>query len=135
MNNTGIFYLIWLKFWFQKIWERNCLQKFCFSLDPEPDPDWAKMLDPHPDPDWAKMLDPDPDWVDPEWHKANLDFHLISHEYIALTRLLPVTSCIVDSAAIYFMVVRSRYLIGGLRYQPIQKEHSQYIAERTRKVV
>jgi hypothetical protein len=56
----------WKKFWwitpvffiwfdsnldFKQIWERNCLEKFCFSLDP--DPDWAKMLDPYwvnPDP-------------------------------------------------------------------------------------
>jgi hypothetical protein len=54
MNNTGSFDLIWLKFW--KIWEGNCLQKFCFSLDPEPDPE----LYPDPDPDCAKMPDPDP---------------------------------------------------------------------------
>jgi hypothetical protein len=52
MNNTSIFDLIWLNLDFKKIWERNCLQKFCFSLDPEPELD--------PDPDWAKMLDPDP---------------------------------------------------------------------------
>jgi hypothetical protein len=30
----------------------------------------------------------------------------ISHEEIALTSLLPVTSCIADSAAIYIMVVK-----------------------------
>jgi hypothetical protein len=52
MNNTGIFYLIWLKFWFKKIWETNFLRKYCFSLDP--------------DPDWAKMLDPDPYWINPD---------------------------------------------------------------------
>jgi hypothetical protein len=45
INYTGIFDLIWLKFWFQKNL-RNCLRKFCFSLDP--DPDWGKMLDPDP---------------------------------------------------------------------------------------
>jgi hypothetical protein len=41
-------FLIWfdLNFYFKKIWERTCLRKFCFSLDP--DPDWAKMLDPDP---------------------------------------------------------------------------------------
>jgi hypothetical protein len=34
----------------KKNMRKNCLQKFCFSLDPEPDPDpvWAKMLDPEP---------------------------------------------------------------------------------------
>jgi hypothetical protein len=44
--------LIWFysNFVFKKIWEGNCLRKFCFSLDPEPDPDS----------DWEKMLDPDP---------------------------------------------------------------------------
>jgi hypothetical protein len=31
---------------------------------------------------------------------------LISHDLIELTRLLPVTSCIVDSAAIYIMVAK-----------------------------
>jgi hypothetical protein len=45
VNNTGIIDLIWLKFWFKKK-KKNCLRKFCFSLDPEPDPE----------------LDPDPDW-------------------------------------------------------------------------
>jgi hypothetical protein len=44
MNNTGIFDLISKKF------EKNFLQKSCFSLD----------LDPEPDPDQAKMLDLDP---------------------------------------------------------------------------
>jgi hypothetical protein len=37
MNNTGIFDLISLKFDFKKICEGNCLRKFCFSLDPDPD--------------------------------------------------------------------------------------------------
>jgi hypothetical protein len=57
-----------------------------------------------------------------------------------------VTSCIVNSAAIYFMVVkfriticppprRSSPVIGGLRYQAIQTEHGPYIAERTQKAV
>jgi hypothetical protein len=58
-----------------------------------------------------------------------------------------VTSCIGDSAAIYIMVVKFRntifppppqlvpYLIGGLRCQPIQKEHSPYLAEITGKAV
>jgi hypothetical protein len=41
---------------FKKIWERNCLRKFCFSLDPDP------VLDP----DWAKMLDPDPYYINPD---------------------------------------------------------------------
>jgi hypothetical protein len=47
----------WLKFYFKKIWERNCLRKFCFTLDPDPvlDPDWAKMLDPDP-----YKINPDP---------------------------------------------------------------------------
>jgi hypothetical protein len=37
-------FFIWFdpNFDFIKIWERNCLRKFCFSLDPEPDPDWEK---------------------------------------------------------------------------------------------
>jgi hypothetical protein len=54
-----------------------------------------------------------------------------------------VTSCIVDSAAIYIMVVkfappplhRSSPFIGGLRCQAIQMEHGPYIAEITQKVV
>jgi hypothetical protein len=58
MNNTGIFYLILLKFWFQKNLRKNCLRKFCFSLAPDPELD--------PDPDWAKMLDPDPYWINPD---------------------------------------------------------------------
>jgi hypothetical protein len=65
MNNTDIFDLIGLKFWFKKSWERNCLRKFCFSLDPDPELD--------PDPDWAKMLDPDPYSINPDlqpWFKA-----------------------------------------------------------------
>jgi hypothetical protein len=49
---TTPIFLIWFdsNLDFRKIWERNCLRKFCFSLDPEldPDPDWAKMLDPDP---------------------------------------------------------------------------------------
>jgi hypothetical protein len=52
--NPIFFVWFYSKFLFKKIWERNCLRKFCFSLDPDPDPDWAKMLDPDPDPDWAK---------------------------------------------------------------------------------
>jgi hypothetical protein len=31
----------------KKFEKKNCLRKFCFSLDPDPDPDWAKMLDPY----------------------------------------------------------------------------------------
>jgi hypothetical protein len=58
-----------------------------------------------------------------------------------------VTSCIVDSAAIYIMVVkfrnttvfpplhRSSSSIGGLRYLAIQKEQGPHIAERTQKAV
>jgi hypothetical protein len=44
---TPIFF-IWFdsNFDFKQILERNCLRKFCFSLDP--DPDWAKILDPDP---------------------------------------------------------------------------------------
>jgi hypothetical protein len=50
-------FFIWFdsNFDINKIWERNRLQKFCLSLDPEPDLDWAKMLD--PDPPW---MNPDP---------------------------------------------------------------------------
>jgi hypothetical protein len=61
MNNTGIFDFIWLKFWFQK----NCLRKFCFSLDPDPEPDLEL------DPDWAKMLDPDPYYINPDSQTCN----------------------------------------------------------------
>jgi hypothetical protein len=39
MNNTGIFYLIYSNFYFNKISEGNCLRKFCFSLELDPDPD------------------------------------------------------------------------------------------------
>jgi hypothetical protein len=56
-----------------------------------------------------------------------------------------VTSCIVDSAAIYIMVVkfrntisplhRSSPFIRGLRCQAIQMEHGLYITERTQKAV
>jgi hypothetical protein len=56
-----------------------------------------------------------------------------------------VTSCIVDSAAIYIMVVkycpefahlhRSSPFIGALRCQAIQTEHGPYIEERTVKAV
>jgi hypothetical protein len=46
MNYKGIFDLIWLKFWFQQNLRKKLSEKFCFSLDP--DPDWAKMLDPDP---------------------------------------------------------------------------------------
>jgi hypothetical protein len=51
-------FLIWFdsKFDFKEIWEGNCLQKFFFSSDPDPEPD--SELD--PDSDWTKMLDPDP---------------------------------------------------------------------------
>jgi hypothetical protein len=67
-----------------------------------------------------------------------------THRYqIELTSLLPVTSCIVDSAAIYIMVVKFRNTIcplhrsspftGGLSHQAIQTEHGPYIAERTQK--
>jgi hypothetical protein len=47
-------FLVWFdsNFDFKKIWEGNCLRKFCFSLDPD--------LDPELDPGWAKMLDSDP---------------------------------------------------------------------------
>ena len=36
------------------------------TLDPDPDPNWAKILD--PDPNWAKILDPDPNsmYLDPQ---------------------------------------------------------------------
>jgi hypothetical protein len=57
MNNNNILILFDSNFDFKKIWEKNCLRKFCFSLDPDPEPD----PDPDPDPDWEKMLDPDPD--------------------------------------------------------------------------
>jgi hypothetical protein len=44
---TPIFLILFdSNFDFKKIWEKNCLWKFCFSLDP--DPDWEKMLDPDP---------------------------------------------------------------------------------------
>jgi hypothetical protein len=56
-----------------------------------------------------------------------------------------VTSCIVDRAAIYIMVVkfrnticplhRSTPFIGGLRFQAFQTEHGPYLAERTQKAV
>jgi hypothetical protein len=56
-----------------------------------------------------------------------------------------VTSCIVDGAAIYIMVVKFRNtisplhrsfpFIGGLRCQAIQTEHGPYKTERTQKAV
>jgi hypothetical protein len=52
MNNTNIFDLIWLILILNKF---EKVQKFCFSLDP--DPDWAKMLDPY----WINP-DPHPVW-------------------------------------------------------------------------
>jgi hypothetical protein len=65
-----------------------------------------------------------------------------------MTRLsLQVTSCIVDSAAIYIIwwygdleilfgpLHRSSPFIGELRCQAIQMEPSPYIAERTQKAV
>jgi hypothetical protein len=68
MKNTRIFYLTWLKFLFFKNLRKNGLRKFCFSLDPEPDPELGPEPDPEldPDPDWAKMLDPDPYWINPD---------------------------------------------------------------------
>jgi hypothetical protein len=56
-----------------------------------------------------------------------------------------MTSCIVDSAAIYIMwsnleilfapLHRSSPFIGELRCQEIQTEHGPYVAERTQKAV
>jgi hypothetical protein len=63
MKNTGIFDLIWFKFWFQKNLRKKIVFESLESLDPELDPD----------PDWAKMLDQDPYWINPDpqpWKKS-----------------------------------------------------------------
>jgi hypothetical protein len=56
----------------KKFEKKNCLRKFCFSLDP----------DPELDPDWAKMLDPDPYWINPDpqpWCKVN--YRYMDYQY------------------------------------------------------
>jgi hypothetical protein len=66
---------------------------------------------------------------------------------LSIQVFLPVSSCIVESAAIYIMVVKFRNtvliaplhlsspFIGGLRCQAIQTEHGPYITVRTQKAV
>jgi hypothetical protein len=49
-----LIFFIWFdsNFDFKKIWERNCLRKFCFSLDPDLDP-YKINRDPQP---WGELL-------------------------------------------------------------------------------